>query len=140
MKNMNKSTNILNQSFQTILSVPLTMVIWTVIYLLGRGAMFLLDKFRGLDNDILQGVFIELLVPGICSYYAIYLCNKLLAINNIRICIVLYLSASLAVFYIYPMIFQPLYFDDMSGLSDFLKVCLPISVFIGSSIAYYRLG
>lgn len=89
--------------------VFLAFIIWLVIYTLAHALLFLLDVSRGLDENLLQEIFRELISPGVGSYVAIVVVRKFLPKSNLSwVAIVLCfpIVALYVVFSLYLIVFQ----------------------------------
>ena len=69
MKHEHSQASIILQSG---LAVPLTILVWMVVYVLAYIALGLLDSVRGLGSDLVQSIFRELFTPGVGGFAAIY--------------------------------------------------------------------
>lgn len=62
----------------TLGGTMLAFVTWLVIYILSHVLLFLLDSSRGLDDNLLQGIFRELISPAVGGYAAIVAVSRFL--------------------------------------------------------------
>jgi hypothetical protein len=82
--NMNHDHSQTSSIAQSVLAVPLAIVVWVVVHVLGYLALGLLDIVRGLDNDWLQRIFRELFTPGVGGYAALYAVHSWLSSANLK--------------------------------------------------------
>jgi len=69
---------------QSALALPLAILTWVIVYTIAYVALRLLDRFRGIENDLLQSIFRELITPGIGGYTALYVVHSWLTHANLK--------------------------------------------------------
>lgn len=69
--------------FHTLGGILLAFIIWCVIYAVAHAVLYLWDMSRGLGDDWLQGIFRELVTPGVGAYVAICCVRKYLPKANL---------------------------------------------------------
>ena len=104
---MNNNSTSFSKTFQTLLSVPFTIVIWLIVYFLARGAIYLFDIFRGLDSQLIQGLFVELFTPGLGSYIALSANKKIFKQSNFKISVIFFLISFLIIYCFFSSILNP---------------------------------
>ena len=57
--------------FNSFMNGVYAFLVFNLLYFLGRGFVYLLDIFRGLKDDFIQGIGIELLGAGVISYMSV---------------------------------------------------------------------
>ena len=120
----------------TLGGIFLAFLIWCVIYTLAHAVLYLWDVSRGIDNDWLQGIFRELVTPGVGGYAAIVSVSKYLPKANLGWVTVVF-CFPIVTFYIffslYLMVFHGSNYE-FSWSEQILNWGIAVSTCIGSSI------
>lgn len=125
-------------ALKTVAGIPLALIAWALIYTLAHAALYLLDMFRGLENDWLQGIFREWFTPGVGGYAAMYVVNKYLEGANMKWVGILF-CAPLVIFFIglpiYIIVFHSADFV-FSWKEQILQWGMAVATCAGAFVAY----
>jgi hypothetical protein len=112
---------------EIFLSLIVSIVIFLLIVYIGRGIIYLLDMLRGLDNDFIQTLFRDILIPGLLAPFV-----GVLLVQNSEIKIVIILKIIL----FFGVVFSLIYFDIIkfesvvfSNPKKYVLIELPFSCF-----------
>jgi hypothetical protein len=114
-------------------------VLWLVVYYIARGAIYLLDLLRGLDSDLLQGLGIELLTPGVAMYISLKICKSLYTNSWAKVGLVFSILLFFWLYFSFGNFIKPTY-DSVKTFDTFFKIGFIVSILIGSVVSYFEIG
>ncbi|HEX8334816.1 MAG TPA: hypothetical protein VF622_19485 [Segetibacter sp.] len=123
---------------QSLLCAGLAIIIFNVIYFIGRGLMYLLDKIRGLDGDLIQGIGMEIIIPHIGGYLAASTSRQRFDNSIPKANMIFYSIMFLFVFFLVYVNLTPFYFKNSDGIRQFLLWVLPFAGIIGGLLGFLK--
>lgn len=132
---MKEKNNNLISILQTIGLIPTSVILWLCIYYLARGAVYLLDLLRGLDNDLIQGLGIELVAPGFAMYLSLYICKSIFVKSWLKFSVVMSILLFFVLYYFFGNFIKPTY-ESIKTFDTFFKISFIISIILGGVISY----
>ena len=120
---------------QTVGLIVSTNILWLVIYYLARGAIYLLDLLRGLDNDLIQGLGIELLAPGVALYLSLKICKSIFTNSRLKVGLVLSILFFFVLYFSFGSFIKPTY-DSVKTFDTFFKIGFVISIILGGIVSF----
>ena len=130
---------LLSKTLQTVGLIISSIILWIVIYYIGRGAIYLLDVFRGLDSDLIQGVGIELIVPGVAMYFSLNICKSIFSNSWLKIGLVLSLLLFFILYFFFGSLIKPTY-EIVKTFDRIFKIGFIISIIIASVSSYFEIN
>ena len=130
---------IIQRITQTVGLVVTVNVLWLLIYYIARGAVHLLDLFRGLEGSLIQGFAIELVAPGFAMYGSLKF-SKVVFVNSwVKAGVVLSVLFFFSLYFFYGDFIKPTY-ESMKTFDSLFKFGFIISILFGSAASYYDIG
>lgn len=123
---------------QSFLCACFAIFLFNIFYFLGRGAIYLLDEFRGLDSDLIQGIGMEIIIPYIGGFVAASLSKKKFE-NSISIANkVIYSILFLVIFFLVYINLDTVYFKNSDSIRIFLLCVLPFAGTVGAIFGFMK--
>lgn len=123
---------------QSLLCAGLAIIIFNVIYFIGRALMYLFDKIRGLDGDLIQGIGMEIIIPYIGGYLAASTSRQRFENSIPKVNMIIYSIMFLFVFFLVYVNLTPFYFKNSDGIRQFLLWVLPFAGIIGGLLGFLK--
>lgn len=131
--------NILQRIIHTGGLVLTTSILWLVVYYIARGAIYLLDLLRGLDSDLIQGLGIELLAPGVAMYISLKVSKSIFTNSWAKVGLVFAILLFFGLYFSFGDFIKPTY-ESVKTFDTFFKIGFIISILIGSVLSYFEIG
>ncbi len=127
--------NILKRLIQTFSFVCAVNIFWIIIFYIARGIIYLLDFTRGLDSDFIQGLFIELFVPGFAMYISLELGKSIFLKSWYKVGILFSILLFFILYFFFGDFIKPIY--KIEDFSIFFSVGFVISILIGGLASFF---
>jgi len=131
--------NILQRIVQTGGLVLTANTLWLVVYYIARGAVYLLDLIRGLDSDLIQGLAIELLAPGVAMYISLKICKSIFTSSWIKVGLVFSILFFFVLYFTFGDFIKPTY-NSVKSFDTLFKIGFIVSIILGSVVSYFEIG
>ena len=129
-----KKDSFITRVFQTGGLILVANILWLLIYYIARGAIYLLDLMRGLNDDLLQGVFGELLVPGVALYLSLKAGKSIFDKSLIKVGLILSIVLFFALYFSFGNFIKPIY--DSVKFDTFFRIGFIVSIILGGVVSY----
>ena len=110
----------------SLLGIVVSIVVFTVVWVIGGLVFGMFDSLRGLGDDRLQAVFREIVVPGAAGFFAMFVVSRWFEQASMRIVFFGFSGALFVLIGIYVGVVTP-YAEEIGGVWTMLLSLLSLA-------------